>query len=163
MSVLIGAAVVVALLGCLSMIPLGLPGLWFMVVIVLGLVLAGSLSWTFGLIVAGVVAATELGEFVVMRRFGTRYGGSRRAFWGAVIGGMAGLFVGVPIPVIGPIVTAFVGTFVGAGLVTFLETRSVERSARVGWGLVLARTAAVALKVATAVLLIGAVAAALLF
>jgi len=65
--------------------------------------------------------------------------------------------------VIGPIVTAFVGTFVGAGLVTFLETRSVERSARVGWGLVLARTAAVALKVATAVLLIGAVAAALLF
>lgn len=163
MSALIGAAAVVALLACLLMIPVGLPGLWLMVVIVLGLVLAGSVSWTFGLIAAGVVAATELGEFVILRRFGTHYGGSQRAFWGAVIGGMVGLFVGVPIPVIGSVVAAFFGTFLGAGLVTFLETRSVERSARVGWGLVLARTAAVALKVATALVLIGAVAAALLF
>ena len=162
MSVLIGVAIVFVMCVCLLVIPLGLPGLWLMIVIVLGLVLAGSLTWTFALIAAGAVAATELGEFAVLRRFGTRYGGSGRAFWGAVIGGMAGLFIGVPIPLIGPLITAFFGTFLGAGLVTFIETRSVERSARVGWGLVLARTAAVALKVATAVVLIGAVAAALI-
>jgi len=162
MSVLIGVASVLVMLGCLLVIPLGLPGLWLMVVVVLGLVLAGSLSWTFALIASGAVAATELGEFVVLRRFGKLYGGSSRAFWGAVIGGMAGLFVGVPVPVIGPLFTAFFGTFLGAGLVTFFETRSVERSARVGWGLVLARTTAVALKVATAIVLIGAVAAALI-
>ncbi len=162
MSVLIGIVVILALLACLAVIPFGLPGLWLMMVIVMGLVLAGSLSWTFGLIGAGVVAAAELGEFVVLSRFGKQFGGSKRAFWGAIVGGMAGLFVGVPVPLVGPIITAFFGTFLGAGLVTLLETRSVEHSTRVGLGLVLARTAAVALKVATAVLLIAAVAAALL-
>jgi len=156
MSVLIGILVVLAMLACLVVIPFGLPGLWLMMIIVMGLVLAGSLSWT------GVVAAAELGEFVVLRRFGKQFGGSKWAFWGAIVGGMAGLFVGVPVPVIGPIITAFIGTFLGAGLVTLVETRSIEHSTRVGFGLVLARTVAVALKVATAVLMIAAVAAALL-
>lgn len=163
MGLLTTALIVLVMLGSLLLIPLGLPGLWLMIVVVLGLVLAGSLSWTFGLIAAAVAGLAEVGEFQLLRRFGRTYGGSRRAFWGAVIGGMAGLFVGVPIPVVGPLITAFLGTFLGAGLVTFLETRSVERSTHVGWGLVLARTAAVALKVGTAAALIAAVAVALLF
>jgi uncharacterized protein YqgC (DUF456 family) len=71
---------------------------------------------------------------------------------------MAGLFVVVPVPVIGPLITAFLGSFIGAGVVTWYETRSWERSTRVGWGLVLARTAAVGLKVATAVCVVGATA-----
>jgi uncharacterized protein YqgC (DUF456 family) len=155
--------VVLAMLACLALIPFGLPGLWLMVVIVMGLVLAGSLSWTFGLIAAAVVAGAEFGEFVVLSRFGKQFGGSKRAFLGAIVGGMAGLFVGVPVPLIGPIITAFIGTFLGAGLVTLYETRSLEQSTRVGFGLVLARTVAVALKVATAVLLTASVAVALLF
>ena len=161
MSYLMTAAVILALLVCIALIPIGLPGLWIIVLIVLGLVVAGSLTWTFGLIATGVAAAAELGELLVLRRFGTVYGGSRKAFWGAVLGGVIGLFVGVPIPLIGPLVTAFFGTFVGAGLVTFLETRSIARSTRVGWGFLVARTAAVGLKVASAVVLVGAVAVAL--
>jgi hypothetical protein len=42
-----------------------------------------------------------------------RFGGSRRAQWGALIGGFAGLFVGTPIPVLGSLVMSFVGTFAG--------------------------------------------------
>jgi len=38
-----------------------------------------------------------------------------------------------------------------------METRSIERSARVGWGVLLARTTGVALKVAVAVAVIAAV------
>lgn len=163
MSVLIGILVVLMMLACLAVIPIGLPGLWLMMVIVMGLVLAGALSWNFGLIGAAVVVGAEVGEFVVLRHFGSQFGGSKRAFWGAIAGGMAGLFVGVPVPLIGPIITAFIGTFVGAGLVTLYETRSLEQSTRVGLGLLLARTVAVALKVATAVVLTAAVAAALLF
>ena len=34
-----------------------------------------------------------------------------------------------------------------AGIVTFIETGSIDRSARVGWGVLLARTVAVGLKV----------------
>ena len=60
---------------------------------------------------------------------------------------MAGLFVGVPVPLIGPVITAFLGTFLGAGVVTWFETMSLERSARVGGGVLLARTAAVATRV----------------
>jgi uncharacterized protein YqgC (DUF456 family) len=162
-SVVTGGAAVLAMLVCLLLIPLGLPGLWMMIVIVLGLVLAGSLTWPFGLAAAAAAGVAELAEFALMRRFGREYGGSRLAFWGAVVGGPAGLFVGVPIPLVGPVVTAFVGTFAGACLVTWLETRSLARSTRVGWGLVLARGAAVALKAATGILLVAAVTAALLF
>lgn len=161
MSIWISILAVVAMFVGVMMIPFGLPGLWFIVVVTLGLVLAGEVGWTLGLVVAGVAAVAELAEFGIVARFGRAYGGSRNAFWGAVIGGMLGLFVGFPVPVIGPVITAFIGTFIGAGAVTLLETRSVRRSARVGWGVVLARTVAVALKVGVSVAVIAAVGLAL--
>lgn len=163
MSVLLSIVVLVLMLGCVVLIPVGLPGLWLIVVLTLGLVLAGSLTWTFGLTVAGVALVAEVGELAVLKRFGDAWGGSRRAFWGALIGGMAGLFVGVPVPIVGPMITAFLGTFVGAGIVTFAETLSVGQSTRVGFGVLLARTVAVALKVGTSVAVIVAVGIALLF
>ena len=162
MNIVIAVVAILAMLACLALIPLGLPGLWLIVVLTLGLVLAGKLTWTFGLVVAGAALVVEVSEFLVLKRFGKAFGGSSRAYWGAVVGGMAGLFVGVPIPLIGPVITAFLGTFLGAGVVTWLETSSLERSARVGWGVLLARTAAVALKVTTAVVVIGATAVALI-
>lgn len=162
MDIVIATVAVLAMLACLAVIPLGLPGLWLIVVITLGLVLAGALTWTFGLVMAAAVLVVEVVEILVLKRFGEAFGGSSRAFWGAVIGGMAGLFVGVPVPIIGPVISVFLGTFLGAGLVTWLETMSLERSARVGWGVLLARTAAVAMKVTAAVVAIGAVTVALL-
>lgn len=157
------AAVVLAMLGCIVLIPFGLPGLWLIVVGVLGLVLVGELGWGFGLAVAAVALVAEVAEFAVLGRFGRAFGGSRRAFWGAIVGGFAGLFVGAPIPLVGSVVAAFLGTFAGAGIVTWFETGSFERSARVGWGVLLARTAAVGLKVGAAVGVVGAVSLALLF
>ena len=162
MSILLSIVVVLAMLACLVLIPLGLPGLWLIVAITIGMVLLGSLSWTFGLIVAGVALLTEIAEFGVLKKFGDAYGGSRKAFWGAVLGGMAGLFVGLPVPIVGPMITAFLGTFVGAGLVTYVETLSVKTSAKVGWGMLFARTAAVALKIAVSVAIIATVGVALL-
>ncbi|MEM7415830.1 MAG: DUF456 domain-containing protein [Gemmatimonadota bacterium] len=163
MSAIIAVAAIALMLAAAAIIPLGLPGLWLMVVVTMGLVLAGSLSWAAGLIVAGVVLVAEVSEFLVLKRFGTAYGGSRRAFWGALAGGMLGLFVGVPVPIVGSVITAFLGTFLGAGIVTFVETLSLERSARVGWGVLLARTAAVALKLGTAISVIAFVAITLFF
>lgn len=163
MNIVVSALATLLMLGCLLVIPLGLPGLWLIAVVLMGLLAMGQVSWTFALVGAGAVAGAEIAEFWVLKRFGQRYGGSSKAFWGAVIGGMVGLFVGVPIPIIGSVITAFLGTFVGAGLVTFLETRSLERSARVGWGVLLARTTAVAMKVGVAVVITGSTALALLF
>lgn len=151
MSLWIAIAVVAAMLVGLVMIAVGLPGLWIIVATTLALALAGHLPWSAGLVVAVVAVAAEAAELLVVARFGRAFGGSRRAFWGAVLGGMAGLFVGIPVPVVGPVITAFLGTFLGAGAATLMETRSIGRSARVGWGVLLARTVAVALKVAVAV------------
>ena len=162
MSVLLSIIVVLVMLACLVLIPLGLPGLWLIVAITMGLALFGSLSWTFALVVVGVALITEVGEFAVLKKFGDAYGGSRKAFWGAVLGGMMGLFVGVPVPIIGPMITAFLGTFIGAGLVTYVETLSLKTSAKVGWGMLFARTAAVALKIAVSVAVIAAVGVGLL-
>ena len=162
MSVLLSIVVVLVMLACLVLIPLGLPGLWLIVAITMGLALFGSLSWTFALVVVGVALITEVGEFAVLKKFGDAYGGSRKAFWGAVLGGMVGLFVGVPVPIIGPMITAFLGTFIGAGLVTYVETLSLKTSAKVGCGMLFARTAAVALKIAVSVAVIAVVGVGLL-
>lgn len=163
MNVWISIAVVLSMLVAVVLIPLGLPGLWLVVALTLGVVLAGHLSWAVGLGVAGLALLAELGEFLVVARFGRAFGGSGRAFWGAVLGGTLGLFVGLPVPLVGPVIMAFLGTFLGAGLVTYTETRSLGRSARVGWGVVLARTVAVGLKVGVALALIAVVGLALIF
>ena len=163
MSILLSVGVVLAMLGCVLLIPLGLPGLWVIAAGTLVLTLFGVVGWGVGIGVALATAAAEVAELLVLGRFGKAYGGSSRAFWGAVLGGMAGLFVGTPVPVIGSIVTAFVGSFLGAGIVTFVETGSVDRSARVGWGVLLARTVAVGLKVAVSMAVIAVVGFALLF
>lgn len=163
MSIWISIAVVASMFVGVVLIPFGLPGLWLIVVLTLGLVVAGELPWVLVLGVAGLAALAELTEFLVVARFGRAFGGSPRAFWGAVLGGTVGLFVGLPIPLIGPIATAFLGTFVGAGLVTYIETRSIHRSARVGWGVVLARTVAVGVKVGVALGVIAMVGVGLTF
>lgn len=148
---LIGAA-----LGGLVLIPLGLPGLWL---IVLGIVAYGWLTdWreVTGLVIAIAVGLAALGEAIeawIGFRFAQRYGGSRRAGWGALVGGLAGAFVGVPVPLIGSVVGGFVGAFAGAALFEYTNARKSDVAARAGWGAVLGRAAAAALKMALGVVL----------
>ena len=152
------------ILAGIAMIPLGLPGLWIITAALLVAVpLELGVGWTLGLVALGATAVAEGVELLTVRAMGKRYGGSPRAFWGAVAGGMVGLFVGVPIPIIGSLVAGFLGTFAGAWIVTYLETKDLRRSGQVGWGVLLARTIAVGLKVGVAVCLLGALALALIF
>ena len=96
----------------LLLLPFGLPGLWVMV---LGVLACGWLTdfrtITAGLIivVVGLAFAGEVLEAWLGFRFAERYGGSRRAGWGALIGGLAGAVIGVPVPLIGSVVGGFVG------------------------------------------------------
>lgn len=164
MTILVTILLFLAVLAGLVMIPLGLPGLWLVVAALLaGGALLEAVGWTLPLVALGAAAVAEGVELLTVRAMGKRYGGSPRAFWGAVLGGMAGLFVGVPVPVVGPLITGFLGTFAGAWIVTFLETRDLRRSGQVGWGVLLARTVAVGLKVGVGVALLGALALALIF
>ena len=139
-----GSVVLMALL--LLLVPLGLPGTWLMIaVLTVGLV-AGRVAWTTLLLLVGVVALAELAEFLLVRRASMRYGGSNRAFWGAIGGGIIGAVVGTPVPVVGSLVGILIGTFAGAVVVAWMESRDAGGAVRVGWGAVLGRAAAAAVK-----------------
>lgn len=152
----VGTLFWLVMLGALLLVPFGLPGVWMMVVVSAGLALLGKLTWGTWLVLLLVAAAAELIEFLALKKVGERFGASRKAFWGAIVGGFAGLFVGVPIPFLGPVITALLGSFAGAAVVTFLETRSVEHAGRVGVGTLLARVLAIGVKVAAGVFILVA-------
>lgn len=150
----LGLLIVALMALSIVLIPLGLPGLWILAgFVLLGAVLGEVSAWV---VVAAVLlaAAAELAEWLVIRNMNLRYGGSPRAFWGAIAGGSVGVVVGAPIPVVGSIVAGFLGSFLGAALVTWYELRDLDAARRVGWGVLLARTLSVGLKVAVAVVIL---------
>lgn len=143
-------ALAVVLVGALLSVPLGLPGLWVMLgaAIVYWIVVpTGGIGLMTVLVSAVLVILAEVFEYTITSNYTKRYGGSRRASWGAILGGLVGAVVGVPLPVIGSLLGAFVGSFVGA----FVGELSVSRDARnhpgrVAKGAVIGRAIASALK-----------------
>ena len=101
--VLLVAAIVLGLL----MIPFGLPGTLVIFAAALCyylLVPGGAIGLTTVIVMGALMIVAEGLEWVLTSKFTKRYGGSRRAGWGAIIGGMVGAFLGVPVPVVGSIV-----------------------------------------------------------
>src|SRR5918994_2992979 len=141
----------------LVLIPLGLPGLW---VILLGIIGYGwltdfqTLSATFLIVMIGLAILGEVFETWIGFRYAQRYGGSSRAGWGALVGGLVGAIVGVPVPIVGSVVGGFVGAFVGAALFEYTRARHSEGAVKAGWGALLGRAAAAAGKMALGVVMV---------
>ncbi|HUG02722.1 MAG TPA: DUF456 family protein [Longimicrobiales bacterium] len=154
---LIGLALSAALIGGLLIIPLGLPGLWVMVAAIAAGWALGGLGGGVLLTCALLAGLAELGEWALLRNVSMRFGGTPRAFWGAIGGGFLGLFVGLPVPLIGPLVTSAIGTFAGAAAVTYWESRQAGAAGRVGASAVLGRALSVVLKAGAgvAILVLG--------
>jgi uncharacterized protein YqgC (DUF456 family) len=160
-AVLLGTCAVAGL----ALIPLGLPGLWLMV---LGVIVFGALtgfravgavtiSLAVGLALIGEVLETWVGF-----RYAKRFGGSSRAGWGALVGGLVGAVAGVPVPVVGSVIGAFLGSFAGAALFEYTASRQTGTALGAGWGAVVGRAAAAAIKIGLGfVIVIVAVVAAL--
>ncbi len=145
------ALVIVCLVAGLLLVPFGLPGLWLMVLGVIGYGwLTGFHSVGAGIIalVVGLACIGEIVEWWLGFRFTIKYGGSRRAGWGALIGGIVGAIVGVPVPVIGSVIGAFFGSFAGAALFEYTRERHAGVAVRAGWGAMLGRAAAAGAKIA---------------
>lgn len=146
---------ILALVAGLLMVPLGLPGTWLQVVAL------GAYAWTHGwrggwaFVVAALALAAiaEVVEFAMGGRFARKYGGSRRAGWGAILGGLVGAFVGIPVPIIGSVIGAFIGAFAGAALLELTKNPEMRGAVRVGWGAFLGRLAATVMKAAVAVMI----------
>lgn len=148
-AILHGSLIVLAvagLCGSLVLIPLGIPGAWIMLAILLVGALAGRVA-TWPLAAMTLVAgAAELAEFFIVREASLRYGGSNLAFWGAILGGFVGVLVGLPVPLVGSLAAGLLGTFLGAGLAAYWETRRLDESTRIGWGTLLGRAFAAVVK-----------------
>jgi uncharacterized protein YqgC (DUF456 family) len=105
-------AVVLILLGLLG---LALPVLPGAPLLFAGLLLAACAEhfvhvgmWT--LVSLGIMAAlTYLAEFVASALGAKRFGASNRAIMGAALGGVAGIFLGLPGVLLGPFVGAVIG------------------------------------------------------
>lgn len=139
----------------LVLIPLGLPGTWVMLAAGVGysMLVPGSISW-FTLIAVTVIAVVaEVFEFTLAGKYARKYGGSRRASWGAIIGGTVGAFIGVPVPLIGPIIGAFVGSFLGALVAEYSRGSGTQASTRVATGALIGRAVASAMKVAAGIII----------
>lgn len=158
MSDLLGIVLlVVCCLAGLVLVPLGLPGLWIMVLGILGF---GWLTdfrsvgvWTIGLVL-GLAFFGEVLEGWIGFRLARRHGGSSRAGWGALIGGIVGAIVGVPVPVVGSVIGAFLGSFAGAVAFEYASSRSADIALGAGWGALLGRAAAAAAKVGLGVVIV---------
>lgn len=141
----LGAVAVMAI--SLLLIPLGIPGLWIMVGILSVGLIADQVSLGIYALLVGLTIAAEVAEWITVDRLGRRFGGTSRTFWGALAGGAIGAIVGAPIPIVGSVVGAFAGTLIGAVAATWLHTRRVGTAVRAGWGALVGRAVAVAIKV----------------
>src|SRR4051812_38221826 len=134
----------------LFMIPFGMPGTLIIFAATLCyhlLVPGGAIGWGTVVVVGALMLVAEGMEFVLAGRFARKYGGSKRAGWGAVIGGMIGAFLGVPIPIVGSIIGAFAGAFVGAFVFEYSRATDHGTATRVAWGAMVGRVVAAAMKV----------------
>lgn len=99
------------------------------------------------LILAGMAALTYLVEFAASVLGVKKYGGSRRAMAGAALGGIIGLFLGIPGILLGP--------FVGAVAGELSLQRSLDQASRAGLGTVVGLAIGVAGKLAIGIAMIG--------
>lgn len=102
--------------------------------------------WTL-LALAGMAALTYVVEFAASILGVKKYGGSRRAMLGAAVGGIVGIFLGIPGILLGP--------FVGAVIGELSLQRSLDEASRAGFGTVVGLAIGVAGKLAIGITMIG--------
>jgi uncharacterized protein len=133
----------------LILIPFGLPGTWLQVAALIGFAWWTEFA-TVGIIPIVVVLLlalfAEIGELLLAGRYARIYGGGRPSAWGAILGGTVGAVVGVPIPLLGSIFGAMVGAFLGAVIFEVIGGSALRSATRAGWGALIGRVVATAMK-----------------
>ena len=154
------ALAVAAMVFALFLTPLGAPGNWIMIAILAIGAYYDRVSWPVLALCVVIALIAEVLEFLLVKRMSDKYGGSKKAFWGAIAGGIAGVIVGIPVPVVGSIIAGFLGSFAGAAIVTYMEAKDMDQARRVGWGVLIGRMLAATVKTAAgiAILVVGAAA-----
>lgn len=113
---------------CILLVMAGLPGVWLLLALAVGIELADvhwalpdtvSIGWGFIGLGTFFAAGGEAFELISGSIGAKTAGASRRGIVGALLGGLAGTVIGtifIPIPVLGTLTGVMTGTFAGAWL-----------------------------------------------
>jgi uncharacterized protein YqgC (DUF456 family) len=133
----------------LVIIPLGLPGVWLMLIGGVAhhyLVPGGGIGWLPLLGGLAVAILAEVLDVTLAARYTKAYGGTNRGAWGAIIGGLVGAFLGVPVPIVGSVLGAIGGSFVGALIGEYHGGMRHDEATRAATGAALGRVVAMGAK-----------------
>jgi hypothetical protein len=151
-------AVALIAAGFLGVIAPGLPG----VLLIFGGMLLGAwiddfqrVGWLTLAVLAALMLLTFIIDVLASLLGAQRVGASRQALIGSVLGGLAG----IPLGLVGLIAGPFVGAVIGE----YLARRELIDAARVGWGTFVGLAVGTLAKLALAVAMLGIFAAALIW
>ena len=119
-------------------IPLGIPGTF----LIAGSALVyawftnfSEITWKVLGVLFVIAVIAEALEFIIGAATASRFGASRRAMAGAIIGGIVGAIWATPLlPLVGTLLGAFGGAFVGAALFEYASSRDLAHALHVGVG-----------------------------
>ncbi len=143
-------AVLLVVAGILFTVLPPLPGAF---IVLAGLLLAAwadhfaYLGWFSWVMLVLIAFLTYVVDVVASALGARRTGASPQAVWGAALGGLAGIFLGLPGLILGP--------FVGAMAVQYLHDRDMVMAGRVGLGAWIGMAVGTALKLALVFLMVG--------
>jgi len=142
-------ALLVMLAGLIGCLLPGFPGTPLMLAVVIGHRLyfgAHSVSRTVMIILAGLTVISVLFDFLAGMFGANKFGATWRGAVGAMLGGLAGLFFGLPGIILGP--------FIGATLFELLGDRELKAALKAGLGATLGLLAGIIGKFSIAVVMI---------
>ena len=151
MSTILIIASLFFLIGLAGTVIPGLPG---SPLIFIGMLIYGyfegfvKLTWTFYLLQGLAVAFIFLLDYLAGVWGVKRYGGSRVAVWGSIIGSILGLIILGPLGII-------IGPFLGAITGELISHKSIGQAVRAGWGTVIGFLGGLFLKLAVEIAMIA--------
>jgi uncharacterized protein YqgC (DUF456 family) len=136
-------------------IPFGLPGTFVIagLALVHGLLTAFvPLTVAFIVILFGLAILGEVIEFSLGAVAAKKFGGSKYAMWGAIIGGILGaLFATGMMPIVGTLIGAFLGAFAGAFLLEYFHIHDFDSALKAGFGAFLGAVSGKLMKITLAI------------
>ena len=113
-----------------------------------------TLPLSFILLLLGLTLAVEVIEELAAAVLARRFGGSKWAMLGALVGSFTGAVAGTPVaPVLGTLIGGFAGAFTGACFLEWIHTSDLRRSLRVGTGALLGAMGGKMTKITVAVIM----------
>lgn len=144
-----------------------LPGTWIVLAAAAGYAWYGEwarIGWRTLAVLAAVAIAAELAETASSFWLAKRGGGSRRAAWWGLLGGLAGAFLlTIPVPIVGTLIGAAAGCFGGALAAELSLDRRTFDGVRIGLYSAIGRIFGTVLKIAAATAMAAITIAALIW